>query len=295
MKVVVSDNLIPEVLELIKSTNSEVVYKPDSLESALQDAEVLVIRSATKVTPELLSHAKKLKMVIRGGVGLDNVDIPECKRLGITVANTPGASTNAVAEFALGLILSAVRNIPFAYSSLKSSKWEKKRFVGNEVKGRVLGLIGCGRIGASLGQKANALGMKVIGYNPVPRRDYNFIEYVDSLDDLFSRADIISLHVPSTPETKNMINVETISKMKDGVVLINTARGTIIEENDLYAACKSNKISVAALDVYPSEPYTGKLLELQNIIVTPHIAASTSEAQIGIGKEIAEKIRSLQV
>jgi len=293
MKVVISDNVIPEVLELIKGTGAEVVYKPEPLEPALADADVLVIRSATKVTPELLSIAKNLKMVIRGGVGLDNVDKEECKKLGIVVANTPGASTNAVAEFALALILSTVRNIPRASSSMKESKWEKKQLAGTEVHGKVLGLIGCGRIGCALGEKASHLGMKIIGYNPPPRHECTFIEYVNSLEELFKRADIISLHVPATPETKNMINAKTISQMKDGVIIVNSARGTIIDEDALYEACKSGKIRAAALDVYSQEPYTGKLNELENTILTPHIAASTSEAQTRIGEEIAKKIREL--
>ena len=293
MKVVISDDVIPQMLELIKETGAEVAYKPEPLYPALADAEVLVIRSATKVTPELLSHAKKLKMIIRGGVGLDNVDQEECKKLGIEVANTPTASTNAVAEFALALILSTVRNIPKADSSMKAGKWEKKQLKGTEISGKTLGLIGCGRIGSSLGEKASSLGMKILGYNPPPRHDCNFIEYADTLEELLSQADVISLHVPSTPETENMINAQTISQMKDGAIIINTARGTIIDEGALYDACKSGKIRTAALDVYPTEPYTGKLTELDNVILAPHIAASTSEAQIRIGEEIAKKIRSL--
>lgn len=293
MKVVISDNVIPEVLEIIKATGAEVIYKPENLEAALADADALVIRSATKVTPEFLTHAPKLKLVVRGGVGLDNVDLEECKKRGIEVANTPGASTNAVAELALGLMLSAARNIPRATSSTKEGKWEKKQLTGTELSGKTLGLIGCGRIGSALGEKASTLGMKIIGYNPPPRHDSEIIEYIDNLDDFLGRADFISLHVPSTPKTENMINADSLSKMKDGVIIINTARGSIIDEDALYAALTSGKVRTAVLDVYQKEPYTGKLAELENTILTPHIAASTSEAQIRIGEEIAQKIKSL--
>jgi len=293
MKVVISDNVIPEVLEIIKATGAEIDYKPENLEAALEDADALVIRSATKVTPELLTHAPKLKLVVRGGVGLDNVDREECKKRGIEVANTPGASTNAVAELALGLMLSAARHIPRATTSTKEGRWEKKQLTGSELSGKTLGLIGCGRIGSALGEKAAALGMKIIGYNPPPRHESELIEYVDNLDDFLGRADFISLHVPSTPKTDNMVNAETISKMRDGVILINTARGSIIEEDALYDALQNGKVRAAALDVYQKEPYVGKLSELENTILTPHVAASTSEAQIRIGEEIAQKIKGL--
>ena len=292
MKVIVSDNMNPGALEIIKETGAEVIYKPESLESALADAEMLVVRSATKVTADLLSKAPKLKAVVRGGVGLDNIDQEACKAHGIEVANTPGASTNAVAELALGLMLSTVRNVQRGYLTMKEGKWEKKSLSGTEIHGKTLGLIGCGRIGSLTGEKAHKLGMKVLGYNPPPRHVSTFIEYVE-LDELLKNADIISLHVPLNPNTENLINAENLSKMKDGVVLINTARGQIIDEDALYAACKSGKVRAAALDVYCEEPYKGKLLELDNVFFTPHIGAATEEAQLRIGEEIASKIRSL--
>lgn len=292
MKVVVSDNMNPGALEIIKETGAEVIYKPESLETALADAEILVVRSATKVTADLLSKAPKLKAVVRGGVGLDNIDQEACKERGIEVANTPGASTNAVAEIALGLMLSTVRNIQRGYLTMKEGKWEKKSLSGTEIHGKTLGLIGCGRIGTLTGEKAHKLGMKILGYNPPPRQVSTFIEYVE-LDELLQNADIISLHVPLNPNTDKLINAETLSKMKDGVILINTARGQIIDEDALYDACKSGKIRAAALDVYSEEPYKGKLLQLDNVFFTPHIGAATEEAQLRIGEEIASKIRSL--
>lgn len=292
MKVVVSDNMNPGALEIIKETGAEVIYKPESLETALADAEILVVRSATKVTADLLSKAPKLKAVVRGGVGLDNIDQEACKERGIEVENTPGASTNAVAEIALGLMLSTVRNIQRGYLTMKEGKWEKKSLSGTEIHGKTLGLIGCGRIGTLTGEKAHKLGMKILGYNPPPRQVSTFIEYVE-LDELLQNADIISLHVPLNPNTDKLINAETLSKMKDGVILINTARGQIIDEDALYDACKSGKIRAAALDVYSEEPYKGKLLQLDNVFFTPHIGAATEEAQLRIGEEIASKIRSL--
>ncbi|MBD3397943.1 3-phosphoglycerate dehydrogenase [Candidatus Micrarchaeota archaeon] len=292
MKVVVSDNMNPGALEKVKETGAEVIYKPDSLEDAVSDAEVLVVRSATKVTEGLLSKAPKLKAVIRGGVGLDNIDQDACRKRGVEVANTPGASTNAVAELALGLAIATSRNIQKAHLSMKEGKWEKKSLSGTELHGKTFGLIGCGRIGTLTGEKAHRLGMKVVGYNPPPRHVSSFMEYVE-LDELFRNADIISLHVPLNQNTEKMINTESISKMKEGVIIINTARGQIIDEDALYDACKSGKVRAAALDVYCEEPYKGKLLELDNVFFTPHIGAATQEAQLRIGEEIASKIRSL--
>ncbi len=292
MKVVISDNMNPGALEIIKETGAEVIYKPESLEFALADAKMLVVRSATKVTADLISKAPKLKAVVRGGVGLDNIDQEACKERGIEVVNTPGASTNAVAELTLALMLSTVRNVQRGYLTMKEGKWEKKSLSGTEIHGKTLGLIGCGRIGSLTGEKAHKLGMKVLGYNPPPRQVSTFIEYVE-LDELLKNADIISLHVPLNPNTDKLINAENLSKMKEGVILINTARGQIIDEDALYDACKSGKVRAAALDVYREEPYKGKLLELDNVFFTPHLGAATEEAQLRIGEEIASKIRSL--
>jgi D-3-phosphoglycerate dehydrogenase len=292
MKVVVSDNMGRAALEKLRETGAEVIYKPESLDAALADSAVLVVRSATKVTAELISKAPKLKTVIRGGVGLDNVDQEACRKRGIEVFNTPGASTNAVAELTLALILSSVRNIPRAHYSMKQGKWEKKSLSGTEIRGKTLGIIGCGRIGSLVGEKAHKLGMRVLGYNPPPLHPSSFIEYAE-LDGIFREADIITFHVPLTPDTEKMVNPNSLSLMKSGVIIINTARGQIIDEDALYEACKSGKVRAAALDVYSEEPYRGRLLELDNVFLTPHIGASTEEAQLRIGEEIAEKIRAL--
>lgn len=292
MKVVISDEMEKEVLDEIRKI-ADVDYKPADLVSALSNADVLIVRSKTKVTEELIKNAKKLKLVIRAGVGIDNIDIKACENKGIKVLNTPAASSNAVAELALGHILSAFRHIAKAHWQMKNKIWDKKSLVGREIEGKTLGIIGYGRIGALLGKKAAALGMKVLAYNPPPIREDGIAKFV-SLEELFASSDVISIHVPLTPETKGMINAETIKKMKDGVVIINTARGDLIDENALYEACKSGKIAAAALDVFPEEPYNGKLLELENVYCTPHLGASTNEAQAKIGKEIIRILNEIK-
>jgi len=284
--IVIADEMEKEVVDEIRQLG-EVVYKPADLKKELAGAEVLIVRSATKVTRELIDGCPKLKIVARGGVGLDNVDRQACKEKSIAVFNTPGASTNAVAELALGLMMSMLRNVQKAHHQMKNGRWEKKTLTGSEIEGKTLGILGYGRIGASLGKKADALGMKVIAYNPPPRPAPDGIAtYVDDLGTFLGQADVISLHVPATESTRNMINRESIAKMKNGVFIVNTARGEIIDEDALYEACKSGKMAGAALDVYRKEPYSGKLLELDNVCFTPHLGASTREAQIRIGSEL---------
>jgi D-3-phosphoglycerate dehydrogenase len=292
MKVVIADSMDEGALRLMRETGAEVSFKPKSLQEEIKDAHVLIVRSATQAGESLLSLAPKLRLVARAGVGLDNVDREYCKKRGIEVMNTPQASTNAVAEFALALILSSCRNLPRAHHSMKAGKWEKKLLYGIEVSGKTLGIIGCGRIGSLLAEKASALGMEILGHNPPPRHESPCIKYVEE-EELLEKSDIISLHVPLTPETEKMINAKTLSMMKDGAILINTARGAIVDEGALYDACKSGKLRAAALDVYNSEPYSGRLLELDNVFCSPHLAASTKEAQLRIGEMLAEKIRSL--
>jgi D-3-phosphoglycerate dehydrogenase len=290
MLIVIADRMEREVVEDLGAIG-EVAYRPDDLEKSLSEADVLVVRSATKVTEELLSGAKKLRMVARAGIGLDNIDQNACSKRGIKVVNTPSASTNAVAELALGIMISMMRNVQKAHHQMKNGIWDKKSLVGREIEGKTLGVMGYGRIGSALGRKANALGMRVISYNPPPRHQDDIVKFVDDLDEFLSQADVISIHAPLTKDTKNLINKETIAKMKNGAYLINTARGGIVDEDALYEGCKSGKLTGAALDVYSSEPYKGKLLELENVYFTPHLGASTKEAQIRIGKELISIIK----
>ena len=286
----IADQMEDEVVRGIGALG-EVAYRPADLKAALGDADALIVRSATKVTAELLTSAPKLKLVARAGVGLDNVDQAACRAKGIKVLNTPGASSNAVAELALGLMIGALRNIQKAHHQMKAGKWEKKTLTGNEIEGKTLGVIGYGRIGALLGNKARALGMKVVAYNPPPRHDDGMVEFVEGLDEFLGMADVISIHVPATPQTVNMINAANIAKMKSGVVIINTSRGEIIDEDALYDAVKGGKVAGAALDVYRAEPYKGKLLELENVYLTPHLGASTKEAQEKIGAELVRILK----
>ncbi len=291
-QIVISDNMESEVVEELK-TIGEVIYLPENLSEALKDADVLIVRSKTKVTKEVIEGAPTLKIIARAGVGLDNIDLKAAGEKGITVINTPGASANAVAELALGHIFSMFRNIAKAHYQMKNKIWDKKHLVGRELEGKTLGIIGYGRIGSLLGKKANSLGMKIIAYNPPPRHEDEIVEFIDDFDEFLKKADVITLHVPLIDSTKNIINSETISKMKDGVYILNTSRGGIIDEDALYEECKTGKIAAAALDVYAEEPYMGKLLELDNVFFTPHIGASTKEAQLRIGKELIEKIKEL--
>jgi D-3-phosphoglycerate dehydrogenase len=289
-QIVISDNMESEVVEEIRQLG-EVVYLPENLADAVNNADVLIVRSKTKVTKSIIEGAPRLKIIARAGVGLDNIDLKTAEEKGIVVINTPGASANAVAELTIGHIFSMLRNIAKAHHQMKSKIWDKKHLVGRELEGKTLGIIGYGRIGSMVGKKANALGMKIIAYNPPPRHEDGIAEFIDDFDAFLSKADVITLHVPLTETTKNMINEETIGKMKDGVYVLNTSRGGIVDEDALYGACESGKVAAAALDVYAEEPYTGKLLELDNVFFTPHIGASTKESQLRIGKELVEKIK----
>lgn len=289
MKIVIADNMEPEVIAEIKKLG-ETVVSPANLQDALKDANVLIVRSATKVTAELLAHAPHLKIVARAGVGLDNVDASACALKHIKVINTPGASSNSVAELVLGMMFSISRRIPRADAAMKQRAWIKKELTGTEVQDKVLGIVGLGRIGSMLAVKAQGLGMRILYYDP--HTQASAVGKSVNLDELFSSSDFISLHVPLTNETKNMINATVISRMKKNAVIINTARGGLVDEDALYAALKEGKIAGAALDVYPQEPYAGKLCDLPNAILTPHIAGSTKEAQVRIGQELVQKLKA---
>ncbi|VVB58249.1 Glyoxylate reductase [Candidatus Anstonella stagnisolia] len=291
MKIVIADNMEGEVVAEM-SRLGHVEYKPKDLNASLIDAEVLVVRSATKVTAELLKNAPKLKIVARGGVGLDTIDVKECEKRKITVINTPGASTNAVAELAIALMFALGRQIPRADALMRQKMWAKKDLTGSELAGKTLGIIGFGRIGSFVGRKAHALGMKVLYYNDVEVKcDYEVKK--ETLENVLKLSDFVTLHVPANANTKGMINAERIALMKPSACLVNTARGEIVDEEALYAALKNNKIAGAALDVYSAEPYSGKLLELPNVVFTPHIAGSTKEAQLRIGSELVQKLKDL--
>ncbi len=290
MLIVIADEMEEAVVSEIRKLG-RVLYKPADLPAALADADALIVRSATKVTKELLAGAKRLKLVARGGVGLDNVDQEACRAKGVKVVNTPGASTNAVAELALGLIICSMRNVQKAHHQMRQGKWEKKTLTGREISGKTLGIIGYGRIGSALAAKAGALGMSVLAYNPLPRHDDGNARFVE-LDELLAKSDVVSLHAAATEKDANLIGRQALAKMKPGAFLVNTARGELVDEDALYEACKSGRLAGAALDVYKSEPYKGKLLELENVYFTPHLGAGTKEAQERIGAELVRILKA---
>ena len=287
MNIVIADKMEAEVVEEIRKLGS-VEVAPADLKASLANADVLIVRSATKVTEELLQSAPLLKVVARAGVGLDNVDRAACEKRKINVINTPGASSNSVAELALGMMFSIARRIPRADSSMKGRQWLKKELTGTELEGKTLGIAGLGRIGSLLAIKATGLGMRVIYFDKIKSTLGKSV----SLEELFAGSDYVSLHLPATPETTGIVNAAMIARMKPGAVLINTARGALVDEEALYAALKEKKIGGACLDVYPAEPYSGKLTELDNVVLTPHIAGSTAEAQMRIGQELIDKLKS---
>ncbi|HEY7533904.1 MAG TPA: phosphoglycerate dehydrogenase [Nitrospiraceae bacterium] len=298
MKILVSDSLSKQGVELLEKAGFTVVVKSkmpkDELFKEIRDADGLIVRSGTKVTEELIGAAEKLKVVGRAGSGLDNVDTPAATRRGIVVMNTPGGNTVTTAEHTMSMICAMSRRIPQATASVKAGKWEKDKFMGVELYNKVLGVVGVGQIGSHLTKLAQGVGMRVIAYDPylaTDRAEKMGVEMAE-LSELFRRADVISVHTPLTPETKGIINAQAIATMKPGVMIVNCARGGIIDEGDLFEALKSKHVAAAAFDVFEEEPVKAgnPLLTLENFICTPHIGAQTTEAQENVAVGIAEQI-----
>ncbi len=297
--VLVPDNVDQAALDVLQKSDALRVTAPGQMKreetlAAVADADALVIRSATKADAELLNAAKNLKVIARAGVGVDNVDLEVATQRGIVVMNTPGGNTISTAEFTFGLMLALARFIPQGDASLRGGAWDRKSYTGVELRGKTLGIVGLGRIGREVAKRAVAFEMTVIGYDPYVEADAVAplgIEKV-SLDELYRRADFITLHSLVTDETRHMINAESIAKMKRGVRIVNAARGALIQEHDLAEAIKSGQVAGAALDVYESEPPPADhpLVGLPNVIDTPHLAASTSDAQINVGVEAAQLV-----
>ncbi len=294
MKVLVSDPIAAEGVQILKDAGLEVVEQtglsPDELAKVIPGFHGIIVRSATKVTKEVIEAADSLKVIGRAGIGLDNVDRETAKQKGIKVVNTPTATSISVAELALGMMFAAARRIAQATVSTKAGKWEKKKFKGFELYGKKLGIIGIGRIGTEVAKRAQALGMEVTAYDPqVKSSDY--AKLVD-LDTLLKESDYITLHIPRTTETEHILNKAAFDKMKNGVVIINCARGGVVDEAALYDALKSGKVRIAGIDVYENEPAKeNKLFELDEVILTPHIGAQTKEGQTRAGTQIAELVR----
>lgn len=297
MRILASDGIEKNAAATLATQGHEIVqqfYEPEELAEQVKNFDVLVVRSATKVRKPIIdaaAEAGRLKLIIRGGVGIDNIDHVYAEEKGIKVMNTPKASSDSVAELALAHMFSVARFISIAGHTMREGKWEKKAYKGIELSGKTLGIIGYGRIGQALGLRAQALGMKVVAYDiyKIPALENENMRYVE-MDELLAVSDFISLHTPAI-DGKPLINAETIAKMKDGVVFINTSRGNNVDENALLDALNSGKIYGAGLDVYAEEPAKNvALYSHPRVSCTPHIGASTSEAQKRIGAEIVDII-----
>ncbi|MDQ6437025.1 phosphoglycerate dehydrogenase [Mesorhizobium sp. LHD-90] len=298
-RVLVSDKLSTTAVQIFKDRGVEVDYLPDlgkdkdKLLEVIGQYDGLAIRSATKVTEKLIAAATNLKVIGRAGIGVDNVDIPAASRRGIIVMNTPFGNSITTAEHAVAMMFALARQIPEANASTHAGKWEKNRFMGVEITGKTLGVIGCGNIGSIVATRGVGLRMHVVAYDPFlseSRATELGVEKVE-LDELFRRADFITLHTPLTDKTRNIIDAAAIAKMKNGVRIINCARGGLIVEADLIAALNSGKVAGAGIDVFETEPATEHpLFGMENVVTTPHLGASTSEAQENVALQVAEQM-----
>lgn len=297
MKVLVSDSIEQVLTDILKQEGFEVDNRPgippEELKAVLGQYDALVVRSATQVTAEVIGSATNMKVIGRAGTGVDNIDTEAATRRGILVMNTPGGNTISAAEHTVSMLLAMSRNIPQAHISLTGGKWEKKKFIGTEVSGKTIGIVGLGKIGREVAVRCQGLGMKVVGYDPVLAGDVAMkldIEPV-SLDELFRRSDFISFHTPLTAETEGLLNDASIKQCKRGVRIINCARGGIVDERALLRGLESGQVAGAALDVFEHEPPTGSpLLRHERVIATPHLGASTEEAQEKVAIQIAQQI-----
>ncbi|HMK35218.1 MAG TPA: phosphoglycerate dehydrogenase [Desulfomonilaceae bacterium] len=299
MKVLVSDNLSELGVNIFREAEGievdvKVGLSPEELKAIIGQYDGLAVRGATKVTADVIAVADNLKVIGRAGTGLDNVDIPAASKRGIVVMNTPGGNTVTTAEHTLSMMMALARNIPQANSSMKGGKWEKKKFSGTEIFNKTLGVVGLGKIGSVVADRARGLGMNVIAYDPFLSEDQakQMGVRLGTLDEVMREADFITLHVPLTPETRGLINKENLAKMRDGVRIINCSRGAVVNEDDLAEALESGKVAGAALDVFLVEPPDcTRLIGLDRIICTPHLGASTKEAQDNVAIAVANQIR----
>ncbi|MDD5594858.1 MAG: phosphoglycerate dehydrogenase [Candidatus Omnitrophica bacterium] len=299
-KILVSDQLSEEGLKILKEVKEFQVdvktdLKPEQLKEIIKDYDALIVRSATKVTKDIINAATNLKVVGRAGVGLDNVDLDAATQKGIIVMNTPAGNTISTAEHTVSMILSLSRNIPQANASTKKGEWKRAKFMGVELYNKILGIVGFGRIGTEVAKRALSFGMKVLAYDPFLSKEVaeNIGVEVVELKDLFTRSDYITVHTPLTEETKHLISKEQFAIMKKGVRVVNCARGGIIDEIALAEAIKEGKVAGAAIDVFEKEPVApeSELLKLESVVVTPHLGASTEEAQVNVAIEVAEIVR----
>jgi D-3-phosphoglycerate dehydrogenase len=292
-RVLIAEPIADAGVELLRERFEVVVGLNGDLAEQIGAYDAIVIRSATKLTAEVLERADRLKVIGRAGVGVDNVDVETATRRGIVVANAPESTVVSAAEHTIGLLVALSRNIPQAHAALKDGRWERGRYGGIELQGKTLGVLGFGRIGQQVARRALGLGMRVVGYDPfVAKERFRELgaERVESSGEVLETADFLTLHLPLTDETRGFLGKEAFGQMKDGVRVINAARGELVDEAALLEALRSDKVGAAALDVFSAEPYTGPLLELDNVVVTPHLAASTEEAQDRAGVIVAEQV-----
>ncbi len=298
-KVLVADDVSESGLQPLRDAGipvaKQVGLRPDALREALQGCTGLIVRSETKVTSETLQGATQLRVIGRAGVGVDNIDVAAATMRGIVVMNAPDGNTITTAEHTIALLVSLARRIPQANTSLKAGKWERKKFVGVELQGKTLGIIGLGRIGRVVAGRARALGMHIVAYDPfiAPEQAHDLEIELAPLEEVYTRADFLTVHTPLTNETRGLIDREVLSKMKHGARIINCARGGLIDEDALFEAIKAGAIAGAAIDVFSQEPPPANhpLLGLEEVIVTPHLGASTAEAQEGVAFTVAEQMR----
>ena len=300
MRILISDQIEHVCSDVLNEAGFEVDFRPglksEELKRIVGDYEALIVRSSTQVTAEVVALAGKLKVIGRAGAGVDNIDCEAATRRGIIVMNTPGGNTISTAEHTVSLLLSMARNIPQAFDSLRQGKWDRKKYIGMELFGKTLGIIGLGKIGREVAVRCQAFGMKTIGFDPVLSDDVATklgIQLV-SLDELYAQADVITVHTPLNDETRGLIGDDQISACKPGVRIINCARGGIVDEEALLRGLQSGKIGGAALDVFVQEPpANAELLQHPRLIATPHLGASTEEAQEKVARQIALQVADL--
>lgn len=303
MKILVLDNVSPKAVAILTDGGLEAVVNNDKMDEAqlcaiIGEYDGVIVRSASKITAPVIEAGKNLKIIGRAGVGVDNIDVAAATEAGIPVVNAPDGNTIAATEQTLALMLGVARNLPQAHKDLKEGIWNRKIYTGVELKHKVLGLIGLGRIGTAVAKRAQAFEMTVIGYDPhvaPAAAAANGIEY-KTQEEVIKESDFLSLHIPKSKDSLNLINKDTIATMKDGAFLINVARGGIVNEKDLYEALKAGKLAGAGLDVFEAEPTTeSPLFELNNVVVAPHLGASTKEAQINVALDVAEEFVAVLV
>ena len=293
IKVLIADDMSKKAVDLLTGAGFEVDVKtgmkPEELAAVVGQYHGLGVRSASKVTAAVLANPGKLKIIGRAGVGVDNIDVKAATETGVLVINTPQGNAAAAAELAIGLMFALARKIPGADASMKRGEWEKKKFMGVEIAGKTLGVVGLGNIGRNAASRGVGLGMNVIGYDPFPPKELPAGVKLASLDDVITKSDFVTLHVPLTDGTKSLFNAETFAKMKKGSYLINCARGGVVDESAVLPALESGQLAGAALDVFGKEPpVPAPLFNHDNVIFTPHLGASSKEAQEKVAIELAE-------